>query len=1224
MEQPPDPGTATLVEAVAAATAAGATALNELGMDASSLIRDLADVVSTPELTTHLDNYVRAVYTLLDQQAGLLSTFNIAFFGRTGAGKSSLLSAFGQLDGSGVSPGSSDFTTDVIPIKWNGCRLVDTPGINGWGRTRKRSELEEAARGAVESADVVLLCFDTQSQQASEFARVARWVQAYGKPTIAVLNVRNRRWRHTAKVTRESERERHSKSVRDHANNIRTELARIGLGDTPVVAINTQRALFARATTPFHGQSVADFESNRAEYGVRYLYESSNFQVLEALLTASISSGGVELRMRSLHEGMRAVRDKLTTAIRSAGVASEAEIATAESRITALLRVLGYPDGDERRDTLLASCNAEFTQLEGIRGTFAEALEGSLSRHVRDIVTTAIGAARQDAHIRAQDTVETISQGTKMTPWRTSRAIFNSSEIEGAEELAWQAYKTFLLRQLDLLPGEHDNIRHSPPRITIALNSGGHQNRVAVAAKAASSAAGVTGSVLGVTPVGWGLMAASMAGGVAGDRLSQRAQRHQADAHAAALQSARELVDRFFDELEAQLQRDIEAHAWRTALPVFAKHTSHALQQRTIGAESVAALNLLEVFTPSHSHAPMATVVLSRAVAAVESGREDHAHANIWLGEDWLAPTTLHSDSDSSFVATPPELQYDPNALAGFLHNAWSSVEDLALQAWLSDVSQLIPEDGDRPSQPSAPRIVVFGDYNAGKSTLIRRLLTEVRDKAPDDIDIRATATTSAISEYQLGRYLLVDTPGLQSGTCTHDDVARRALAGAALVVVVLQVNLLIGDSDLIQSLINGSHTEPSRQDRTLFLINRGDELGVDPATAPADYVNLRQQKVSELIASLSATGVSIERDQVHVLAADPYAVVGDDPEANKDSYAANSAWDGVEPLIHMFTEASDEAVARGVSFARADHLMTELLTYRAQLCLLAEELGTNRLHETNDLNFVTNGLDDLRIILDSIRQALRRTIDKYADQARIRVHRLGDVDDIALRDIVNTWHTAADLGHELQRITKNASEQLALWADEQTSMLGRRATLNTWLAAPQTATGLASHNTSSALDGASGWVGKGTRQAANAAAKLGTHQNTYRFGKAIGVKFKPWGAVKASTKIAKAAPILAAVGAVADGFSMYRDHTKQKSWSQRKTEAINLIDKQTHEIEDRLIAGDEGLIEIIAPLTEALNMLREHIVVTAEATEIRQDLIQSHIDAMTAAIEAAPRARQK
>jgi GTP-binding protein EngB required for normal cell division len=162
------------------------------------------------------------------RQQSVLGTFNIALFGRTGAGKSSLLSALAELDGSRVSRGESDWTVAVEPVSWEGCLLYDTPGINGWGRTRSRSDLEETARRAVEVADVVLLCFDSQSQQASEFSKVADWVREFGKPTIAVLNCRNPMWRHPARVPAAA-RANLSKAVRQHAGNIADSLTALGM-----------------------------------------------------------------------------------------------------------------------------------------------------------------------------------------------------------------------------------------------------------------------------------------------------------------------------------------------------------------------------------------------------------------------------------------------------------------------------------------------------------------------------------------------------------------------------------------------------------------------------------------------------------------------------------------------------------------------------------------------------------------------------------------------------------------------------------------------------------------------------------------------------------------------------------------------------------------------------------------------------------------------------------
>ena len=170
--------------------AVGAAAV--YGEAVAKLVRDDDFDAVTGEFAQMRLRFADELSAHLAEQSKVLSTFNVAFFGRTGAGKSTLLSAFGELNGEAVSPfGASDWTETVKPIRWRGCQLYDTPGINGWGRRKSREELEATARKAVETADVVLLCFDTQSQQASEFAKVAAWVTHYGKPVVAVLNVRN-------------------------------------------------------------------------------------------------------------------------------------------------------------------------------------------------------------------------------------------------------------------------------------------------------------------------------------------------------------------------------------------------------------------------------------------------------------------------------------------------------------------------------------------------------------------------------------------------------------------------------------------------------------------------------------------------------------------------------------------------------------------------------------------------------------------------------------------------------------------------------------------------------------------------------------------------------------------------------------------------------------------------------------------------------------------------
>lgn len=394
--------------AIASALAAGReemTLLDELGEAAIDSYKmslptatGLAPLFQEAANATHV--FAEKVRAHLSEQRDVLSTFNVAFFGRTGAGKSTLLSAFGELDGRDVSPGDSDWTTEVHTVAWRGCRLYDTAGINGWGGRKSREDLEGTARRAVEIADVVLLCFDSQSQQASEFSKVANWVRHYGKPTIAVLNIRNLRWRHPDKVPNQSVRQNISEPVRQHSDNIRTELASIGLSDTPVVAIHSRRALFARASTPFLGPAERDFLNERENYGIDYLARWSNFGVLEVLLTAGIAAGGAQLRLTSLREGVRAILSDEAGTLRALDKRLNERFDEVDRAISRHLEVLGYLDVDERAAYLHDDewSGDLLTIAETARGRpYLAPADGTFARYLRNLLKPHLSVPRSEA-----------------------------------------------------------------------------------------------------------------------------------------------------------------------------------------------------------------------------------------------------------------------------------------------------------------------------------------------------------------------------------------------------------------------------------------------------------------------------------------------------------------------------------------------------------------------------------------------------------------------------------------------------------------------------------------------------------------------------------------------------------------------------------------------------------------------------------------------------------
>lgn len=308
-------------------------------------------------------------------------------------------------------------------------------------------------------ADVVLLCFDSQSQQASEFAKVADWVRHYGKPTIAVLNIRNLRWRHPAKMPNQVAREHISMPVRQHRDNIRSELSNIGLPDTPVVAVHSRRALFARATPPYRGPAEPDFLSDRKQFGVAYLAQWSNFGVLESLLTAVITCGGSQLRLTSLREGMRAILLDEATNLESLHRRLSERADEIDRAASRYLKALGYLEDDERSCFLHDDewCGDLLTLAESARGRPYRASEGAFSRYVRTLLKPQLTEPKSNAVRRFKD-LERRAFEDKPDPFSVVGGLQPVSRMDYEANRSWDGIDP-LMRALAAIPD--DTVAHA-------------------------------------------------------------------------------------------------------------------------------------------------------------------------------------------------------------------------------------------------------------------------------------------------------------------------------------------------------------------------------------------------------------------------------------------------------------------------------------------------------------------------------------------------------------------------------------------------------------------------------------------------------------------------------------------------------------------------------------------------------------------------------------------
>ncbi|MFB7213356.1 GTPase [Streptomyces sp. NPDC056255] len=1199
---------------------------------------------SSSGLIIRLDDFTRGfqgeLRRHLDRERESLGSFNIAFFGRTGVGKSTLLSAFGQLDGEYVSPGVSDWTTEVRPIEWRDCRLFDTPGINGWGRTESRDDLEAKAREAVEIADIVLLCFDNQSQQEMEFEKIAAWIRDHGRPVVAVLNVRNSRWRHPAKVP-EAGRRNLSESVRQHADNIRTQLVQIGLPDTPVVAIHSRRALLARATTPFRGPASEAFHLEREGFGTDYHDRWSNFGTLERLIVTSIAEGSADLRLTALREDIRSRCRRGVSELEDLAVEIEQEAESLEREVESLFAVLGYPEDAERAVWLHdAALSADLVDMsERARGRpYTLPAKGALDRCIRHLAASHLAGCRRQAKANADDLIRrAFDEHTAIDESTFMKVVFDQGAISAAAEAVWADRRAFLQRELEVAVG-HKSLDNGTAVSHAAMILGDEGGGVAGdVVRGAGIAVALAGPALALfwNPAGWVLGVAAAGVGIAGQlqqhfgkKMSRQKSERAREAKAQAIADCHRAVDQTFVDYEDALVRESREAAWTLLAPAVGDSLRAAIELRMARSRIVRLIDSLQTYAGSIKTAPAVTDVLLRAQRRMGESPAEVTRA--LLGEDWLesgVDRQLAQIDHAVYEAYSSRREEDLSRLTRAMAAAWSAPSTANIHSWrddLEDAARRDPAlfdiartfwrvDGARPA------LAVLGDYNSGKSSLIRRIMVEGGRQPHAAFDIRALPATAAAIRYQLPRFDLVDTPGLQSGHDEHDTAALEAIAEAALVFVVVHINLLLGNTSILEGLSRGSEIIAAKGGRMVFLVNRCDELGVDPLTAPEAFLNLQDRKREELYAAFAVRSIEVEIDRIHCLSGDPFGLVGGDATAEPGDFDENRLWDGVTALTSAISGLSDEQLSAAASSAAFDAAVTGLKRHQHTLHQVQVD-GTKDLRRSEPVIATLRAAVNDAVVLDgSLREDARRMVDRHLIATKSAVAKLDRKDGQKLENLVDSWWKASQFEADLERYLADAARKLDEWYSDHISAIGREMRAAEFQVTPEFAAEFKAQGNA--------WYEDLTESAGNVAGAaaplakaLGNRNAVYAIGKQIGHKFKPWGAVKGGAKVAKAGAILGVVAAAVDTVTMANDIQKAGKYKNQQESALKLIDEAAAGIVEQIVHGEqgEGPVGYLEQRTRELEtLLDEHLDFESSIRE-RMDSAKARAEAVETLIATA------
>ena len=464
-------------------------------------------------------------------------------------------------------------------------------------------------------------------------------------------------------------------------------------------------------------------------------------------------------------------------------------------------------------------------------------------------------------------------------------------------------------------------------------------------------------------PGGWvaavllgGLGLASWSATALGRRTRKGAEEQRVAARAKAVAEARTAVNGYYDRYETERLKGILVASWEGASPQLHGLLKEALDTRKGHAKIVKETAWLRGQANDQPPSPSPTDVIRRAtdqILAQTSDWDPPTLDALLLGEDWVVDSTQAQVPEH--LSERDRLRHASAAnrdRAGFSAHLVRSIHTAgkpAIRRWLerASTSEFLDEqektglDAAWALLDSPPNVVVLGDYSSGKTSLIKRLLADAGAETPTSLHVEAGPTRSAAQRYAFGQMVLVDSPGLQSGQDNHDAMALEASQDAALAIVVLHVNLLIGDTASLDQVILGDRTRVGKAARTVFVIGRIDEVGADPQTAARDFLRRRQRKVEELLRIFESRGLAVEPEQVLTLSADPHGLVGDHTPVSRADYASESrAWDGVGTLCQPLLALEGDRLADLSAGAALDRGRSALLAAQSRLMLDHADIG--------------------------------------------------------------------------------------------------------------------------------------------------------------------------------------------------------------------------------------------------------------------------------------------
>jgi predicted GTPase len=461
--------------------------------------------------------------------------------------------------------------------------------------------------------------------------------------------------------------------------------------------------------------------------------------------------------------------------------------------------------------------------------------------------------------------------------------------------------------------------------------------------------------------------------------------------------------------------------------------------------------------------------------------------------------------------------------------------------------------------------IAFIGQYNAGKSTLIKALTGD------ESVRISAEICTDKVTEYAWQDVLLLDTPGIYAGNTEHDDITLERISKCDLLVFVVPNELFNPQgAAFFQTVAN----QMQRVGQMVLVVNKmSRESG-----SPQDLLSTITQVIEPYYPQQFYT-CFIDADS-YLKSQDPKYIKYQQSLQTKSNF--NDFLDSLQKLIQK------------------NELSAKLVTPLHRAVDTLEK----------SLNFLSTGDKTTRDLLEILRRkkniiqaSQTRARNAYRSELAKLKHEVIMLGE-KIASMIDGHHTKEDIEVEIEKVTKEIttlSEKIIgkIQAHLQEELINLQNKLEELQNSPLGKT-IAREITINLVDGKRindpnipDKFGKSIleKQGGKILEELGklsskvSRDLVYNIGKFLGFKFKPWGAVNGAKFIKGLGPFIAGAGVLFDAAMIAKEEYDDQENQRQLRNARNQVREEFRKLAEKMVKDYElNIEEAITFYDEELN----------------------------------------